>query len=413
MFESIKQWILRTLLSVGASLLRRTDLTRYIEDRAKDVMRRDFMLAHVMARGYPAVKYTFVPEITPDEQDIVIAQRLLDAYHKSMQEATADGRADLWTNLARSRHKEFIRLLGQNDPKALADCLCNMYARDVTYGLCQGAEVYKQLISDQESRRSVATFFLDKVICLAEAFGCLPCETPEQGEWGSNLYADVEGVLREIEKFLGADITQPATGGGLFGLDTTRGVLDLRSVSALYTAWRIRQVLRCTQNPSVCEIGAGIGYVAVASHKLGIRNYSIFDLPYVAVLSGYHLIKSLPQANVVLYGEEESGSENSIKLYPYWRFERVDKKCFDLTLNQDSFPEIDARIVNKYLDSMKHNTKEFFLSINQEGSAWIPSLNRTQLFLSNLLRDRDDYELVYRFRYWMREGYTEELYRIL
>ncbi|MGD0235764.1 MAG: putative sugar O-methyltransferase [Syntrophorhabdales bacterium] len=412
MFDNVKQLILRSLLFFGNWLLRRTDLSRYIDERAKDVVRREFMLAHGMARGYPLVKYTFIPEITPDEQDFAIARRLLEAYRKSMREATGDGRADLWTNLAQSMHKEFIELLAQNDPEALAGYLCNMHSHDVTHGLSQGTAVCEELKSGEERRRFIATFFLDKVICLAEALGCFPCETAEQEGWGNSLYADVEGLLDEIEKTIGVDITQPGIGGGLFGLDTTRGVLHLRCLNALYTAWRIRQILRHRQNPSVCEIGAGIGYVAAASHKLGIKNYSIFDLPYVAVLSGYQLIKSLPQANVVLYGEEESSGEGSIKIYPYWHFESIDKKCFDLTLNQDSFPEVDVRVVNKYLDSMQRNTREFFLSINQEARAWIITLSRAQLFVSSLMRNRADFELVYRFRYWMREGYTEELYRI-
>ena len=413
MFENIKQPIFRSLLFFGSWLLRRADLSRYIDDRAKDVVRRDFMLAHAMAHGYPPVKYTFVPEITPDEQDIAIARRLLKAYHKSMQEAPADGRVDLWTNLAQSTHKSFINVLRRNDPKALADWLCNMHAREATHGLSQGAMVYRGLLSNEEGRRFGATFYLDKLICLAEAVGSLPCETPEQGDWGSSLYADVEGLLEAVERAIGIDITQPGISGGLFGLDTTRGVLELRCLNGLYTAWRIRRILRHRQDPSLCEIGAGIGYVAAASHKLGIKNYSIFDLPHVAVLSGYQLIKSLPQANVVLYGEEGTSGEGSINIYPYWRFESFNEKCFDLTLNQDSFPEIDVTIVNKYLNSMQRNTREFFLSINQEARNWSVTLNKPQLFVSGMLRNRADFELVYRFRYWMREGYTEELYRIV
>ena len=123
-------------------------------------------------------------------------------------------------------------------------------------------------------------------------------------------------------------------------------------------------------------------------------------------------VKSLPGAPIVLYGEEDIDG-SAIRLYPYWHFSSVVSKTFDLTFNQDSFPEIDSNIVNWYLDLILNNTRDFFLSINQEGQAIFDPSGKKQLLVPELLKDRKAYKLVYRFPYWLRGGYTEELYRIV
>jgi hypothetical protein len=340
---------------------------------------------------------------------------LLDSYHRSMQEEVVGHKpkGDVWEGLQSSFHADFISLLEKNDPESLAGYLCNMYRQPATHGLVQGALVHNELLSNEERRRNQAALCVDKLVCLAEALGCLPCESPEQGRLGVNIYLDVEELIDQIETAIEIDITQASTPGGLFGIDTSRGILEFRYFFAIYAAWRIRQLLRQRKDASVCEIGAGIGWTAGVAYNMGIRNYTIFDLPYVAVISGYHLIKYLPQGKVLLYGERAPDDEASIKLYPYWHLEKAESKCFNLTFNQDSFPEIAADTVNWYLDSIPKNTREFFLSINQEGQAHFDASGKEQLFVSGLLKGRKTYELISRFPYWLREGYTEELYRIV
>ena len=72
---------------------------------------------------------------------------------------------------------------------------------------------------------------------------------------------------------------------------------------------------------------------------MGNTDYSIFDLPYVAVVSAFYLIKAIGSNSVVLYGEREIESKNVIKIYPYWGFKKLAWKRIDIILNQDSFPE--------------------------------------------------------------------------
>ena len=430
MFEKGKKMILDVLERAGYSLCRKEDLDKRIEEIAcrkkEDIdtrieeaalmpVRAERLFSHVMTKGYPQVHYDFVKQVEPTADDRAIARRLLNFYRKCMHEKRGGRkpRGDIWEGLQTTCHGDFIRLLGKNDPESLAAYLCNMCRHAATDGFIQGASVYDQLQASEESRQWQASLCLDKLMCLAEALGCLPRENPEQGRFGTNLYLAVEDVTSQIEKEVGMNIAHPPVLGGLFGLDTSRGILDFRYISGIYSAWRIRQILEGREDVSVCEIGAGIGFTAHAASRLSIKRYTIFDLPYVAVMTGYYLIKSLPEARIILYGEAASKDGASISLYPYWHFDRTASKCFDLTLNQDSFPEIDVDVVNWYLESMMANTKDFFLSINQEGQAQIVAPRKDQVFVSALLKDRKAYKLTYRFPYWLREGYTEELYRIV
>jgi hypothetical protein len=414
MFNKGKQIILDIFDRLGYSLLRKEDLNRRIEEGVK-AARGAYLFSHVMPRGYPPVQYAFTIQAKPTAEDEAIARRLLSFYHRCIEEEGMERKpaGDVWEGLQTTLHSDFIGLLANDDPERLAAYLCNMCRHSATHGLLQGATVYDELQSNEHSRRWVATLCFDKLVRLAEALGCLPCENPEHGRFGENLYLlNVEDVISRIEKKVGLSIEHPPILGGLFGLDTSRGILDFHHFFGVYAAWRIRQILGRLEDASVCEIGAGMGFTAYAAYRLGIKSYTIFDLPYVAVMAGYHLIKSLPGTHILLYGEEAGHDEAAIRLYPYWHFARTAGKCFDLTLNQDSFPEIDVDIVTSYLESMLHNTKDFFLSINQEGQAHISASAKDQLFVSSLLNGRNAYELIYRFPYWLREGYTEELYRI-
>lgn len=81
-------------------------------------------------------------------------------------------------------------------------------------------------------------------------------------------------------------------------------------------------------------------------------------------------------------------------------------------LNEDSFPEINEKIVKSYLKQIKTNTKSYFLSINQESQNTMMIKNLDQHIVSQLILEEGGFDQIYRFLYWMREGYVEELYKI-
>lgn len=380
------------------------------------IPRKEYIFSHQMLHGYPNVDLD-VYDIDCTKEDVRIAERLLESYQKAIKDEqyiANKPKNDLWVILQNSKHSDFIQLLKRNDPVVLAEYLCSMSRQNITHGMTQGLDNYIEIVSNERSMRLSAAYYMDKLVALGEALGCLPCESPESGRWGENLYTDIDELVTKIEGIIGIDISPPRISGGLFGVSSKRGLFHFRDIISIYTAWRIWELVKDKNNPVICEIGAGTGRVAYYSYKMGIKNYTIIDLPYVSIVSGYYLIKSLPEANIILYGEDNDEKQDSIKIYPYWYFKEIPDNYFDLTLNQDSFPEINYDTVIEYLHLIRCNTKQYFLSINQEGQARQTGPDNLQLVVSQLIRKLgNSYENVYRFPFWIREGYVEELFKIV
>jgi len=372
-------------------------------------------LIHKNIKGYPKTKGFVTKDIQPTKQDLLLTKRLLTAYHKETVAKNNLTHKDIWTILAKGPHAEFINLLQKGDVNEVAFYLCNMSRMGITYGLTQGKDEYNKLISDSTYRRWLDLLNLDKLITLAEALGVLPVEDPEQGKFGLSIFLNVNEAVKKIEQYLKIKIVPPSVEGGLYKLSTFEGGLHNRDITSLYTAVRCRDILKIIINPSICEIGAGIGKNAYYSYLLGINRYTIIDLPYINVLQGFYLIKTLPMANIYLYGEDQTKVKNkngSIFILPDWSLKEMSGKQFDLTLNQDSFPEIDKIILLEYLQQIRLHTRKFFLSINQESNNIMIVKNLKQHVLSSIMSKEKGVELIYRFPYWLRLGYIEELYEI-
>ncbi|MBL0059877.1 MAG: hypothetical protein IPP35_12470, partial [Elusimicrobia bacterium] len=158
----------------------------------------------------------------------------------------------------------------------------------------------------------------------------------------------------------------------------------------------------------ICEYGGGLGLVAYYANALGCPNYTIFDLPLINLFAGNFLIHSLGADAVRLFGEESPTAK--VHVLPFWECMNVHDGAYSLALNQDSFPEIDPVLVLDYFRQIKRTTTMYFLSINQEGQAAMGS--RSQNAVPDLLRGFPDFKRLYRMKYWIREGYVEELYKL-
>lgn len=370
------------------------------------------MLIHKNIKGYPEIKGEIQKDIVPTEQDLLLTKRLLKAYKKALERKNNITNKDVWSFLAKGPHAEFVDLLEKENISDIAFYLCNMSRMEIGFGFMQGKNDYNKLLSDPTYRRWLDLFNLDKVITLAEALGVIPIEDPEQGEYGSSIFLNTNEIIKKIERYLKIQLSPPNIEGGQYKLSTNKGKINNKDLNSVYTSWRCKEIIKTIKNPSICEIGAGLGKSAYYSYLFGINRYTIIDLPYINILQGFYLIKSLPSANIYLYGETKArNKKNSIFILPDWSLEDMDGKLFDLTLNQDSFPEIDKKTVLKYLDRTNLLTRHFLLSINQESQNTMGG-DQTQNITFRLISDRKDFELIYRFPYWMRLGYVEELYKI-
>ena len=378
--------------------------------------RNDAILAHTYGSEKPTVPSLIVPDLPPSDRDVRIAERLLKAYHRAAAEESARRSAasgDSWAWI-KTLQGEFFDALERKDPHYLAEYLGAMGRRDATIGIDQGNIEFEKLTNDPGKRDQMALHHKDKLLSLAEAVGAFPCENPEQGVWGKGLHTQTDVLVECIERTLGIDISPPAIDGGLLKISSSRALFCERDCSALYTAWSIRQILAKQSEVSVCEIGAGSGRVAYWSHRFGPTRYTIYDLPHINVVHGNYLLRSLPEDQVVLYGEPNASPASApTTILPYFCMEKTPSRSFDLIFNQDSFPEIQSEIVTGYLNWIKRASRGLLYSLNHESRPLTIGGDSLQVNVPELIDKVGGFRRLSRSPYWLRRGYVAELYTIL
>jgi len=370
------------------------------------------ILRHARGRRRPNDRAVIVPDKTATAEDVEIAARLLLAYKMAVAAAPTGTRSDVWSGIA-EQQQEFGAILAADDAGRLAQYLCNVSRRDASIGITQGVFEFRRISRDVSYRNYLALLAKDRLVSLAEAVGAIAVENPEQGPYGANLYLAPGDVVDRASRCLGLSLAPPDIDGGLFKLDTGRGLFGERDATAIYTAWLLSKILADQKNARVCEIGGGSGRVAYWSHRMGLVCYTLIDLPRTNVVQGYYALKSLPPRSVVLYGEEPPpGETDCLKILPAHAISAISEPAYDLVLNQDSFPEINRDSVIEYLKWIRTTCTGQFLSINHESMPPYGG-DGVQLSVRDAVADVGGFELKARWPDWMRHGYVGELYRVL
>lgn len=339
-----------------------------------------------------------------------IVQRLISYYHT----LEADFRAgdmpsgnDMWAEI-QTQHAGFARALRDGNVKDVSVQLLNICRTGVVIGFAN-VHHYSFIVTDPEKKAAESRYVIDTLLSLGNALGCLTVQCPEQGKWG---YADLDGprLLRDIAAAVPMGITPPKAGGGAFGLVTELGVLCQRDFMAIYTALRAADILAGSPKKTVAEIGGGSGTLAYYLGRAGMDQITVFDLPTVSILQAYYLMRDFGVDAVWLYGDAPRPAQ--FRLLPYWRLDDEEPNAHALFINQDSLPEIDAQIAMHYLDAIKKKGGRYLLSINQEGGER-NTITTQQSVVSHMIAQSGGFRRQYRFPYWLRAGYVEELYEIL
>lgn len=334
-----------------------------------------------------------------------IAKRLINAYRFAMKDAESSPirapNSDLWTAIVAQHMPELIAILNSADAPALAGFL-HRFGSDYTWfgGLTLGLDGYFRARDAAE----LAFLYADKLACLAEAVGAVPRECPEQGDYGVLPERPVDELVAAIEQAIGISIEPPRGVVYTVGLASARGPLHYRHCNALYAA-----LLTAGSGKRICEFGAGLGLTAMYARRLGVLDYTIFDLPLVNVIAGNYLLCALGEKAVSLY--REPATSDTVRVMPYWICCTEPANRFEVALNQDSFPEIDEILVRRYVDEIARTTTGHLISINQEARAPVSEVHR-HLWVAQLLSQDKRFKRIRRSPYWMREGYVEEVYRL-
>jgi hypothetical protein len=373
---------------------------------------RSRVLQHDSGNRRASAAGIIVPDKTPTSTDVAIADRLLGAFRAGAQKdpsASASSRSDLWTIIG-DHQSRFGRLLKTGSSEELASYLCNVARHDAAIGITQGDAEYTRILADPSYREFLALMAKDKLVSLAEAVGGLPVENPEQGPWGVNLHTGQDEIASRIAERLGIDIEPPDIDGGLLKLPTSRGLFGERDANAIFTAWLVARIAADRSAHRICEIGAGSGRVAYWSQRLGLKSYTIIDLPHVNVVQGFYLLKAAPDARVRLYGEQPQ-AEPELTIWPHHALDELHGAEFDLVLNQDSMPEMSSETVADYLRWIRKVCAGAFLSINHESRPPYGQ-NLQHVSVPEVVATVGGLKLQERYPYWLRRGYVTELYAV-
>lgn len=351
-------------------------------------------IKHKLTRRLPDVEVVLRP-LTSHPDDVDIAKRILLAFRKAQKDEKKVVTGDLWDNIQREWHSDFYAIC--HDPAKVAEYMNNMNQHGITIAIGSSSlSIYQAMKKNPAIRQEWGILVKDTLVCFAEAVGVLPYNLH-----GDALYEDESVLLSRVEKKIGATLIPSSIEGGLYKLKIDNRFFDYRDFWSAYIAWRIYELAGSTD--SVAEIGGGIGKSALFAVQFGIKNYSIYDLPIINLTQAWYLIKS--GVDVALYGEEKHGGVN---IMPYWEFS---KNSFDLTVNADSFPEMDGSIVADYLETIKKNTRKYLLSINREDGD-VYGDNHKHIVVQDIVAKVGGLKRLYRFPVWFFNNYIEELYKL-
>jgi hypothetical protein len=328
------------------------------------------------------------PEIISDVQLIT---RITGAYKKAIE---TDLGSNFWVEIFGPMKKPIHDSICSNDRSLLTDQLREPH----TNMLFHGFEILNsEMPLSDDWRKVYSSMIYDVLLALCEAVGAIRLDHPEcyQSNQEGPPSIDVETLLIKLDDVFGFHVDFQNPYPNEPGLATSRGVAGYRAIQSLYQGYRIAKLAGKEGRP-VVEIGGGLGRTCYYSTRFGIRDYTIVDIPMSSVAQAYFLGRCLGEHAISLYGENTVAG---IMLIPPDRY-FSDDRSFGLLVNIDGFPEFQDAMVSRYLASASRRTGRF-LSINHETLS--PRTVRQ-------IASERGWRSVFRYPYWMRRGYVEELF---
>lgn len=335
----------------------------------------------------------------PPGNDSALVKRVSEAYQKAVM-TPVGSTASMWLNEFASANKETHDILMGSDLAATGNLLRDPTKSMLFYGFdslqSRDAGNIKEWWINWNHQLAY-----DGLLQLARATGLRRAENPEAGI-DFDEAPDPEELLSQLDRKFGFRIDFPSVFAGEVGVQTSRGVANIRAVYALYQAWRTKSLVKDAARPRVLEIGAGLGRAAYYCAKFGITDYTIIDIPLTGVSQGYYLGRLIGEDMVSLCGET---MDKPVRILPPVAYDKMvalakmsdTRERFDLIVNVDSLTEMAKDTAEGYLRGAARLTDRF-LSMNHEHNGFTVE----SLYSAMSVRAS-------RAPCWIRRGYVEEV----
>jgi|GEM_PF-766059 len=248
--------------------------------------------------------------------------------------------AGLWDEWRTVNHQKLIAALEHEDVAGLSALMENLFREQCTIGT-GGYDDYVRYHS------LLGTYYVRYVWC----------------SYRDRLAATGFDVNR---------ITSPYVGNPT-GILLNGTVVSIDALRHAYRAVEMAELLRDEPEPTIVEIGGGLGdqaFRAVRAIGGQCSKYLIFDIPEVAALSSYFLLSALPDKRVRLFGEGavslDPGDQYDIGIYPHYAIEELPDASVDLFHNSCSFSEMDRAASEMYLHVIERTCRRYLLHDNHD-----------------------------------------------
>ena len=327
-----------------------------------------------------------------------ISKNKINEIHELLNGKDSINKDGMWYSILNQYHIKFLNFV-KKDKNNLKYALDNPHTFNVFYGFDDNCKVIHDN-SGFNFKFNYSTPILDKLISLCEFLGIMRLENPENFK-KKYKDLDIEKLIVKIEKKINIKLKFNNPFPGEKGIKTSKGILQVREIQAIYQAFKINEILKLDKykNKNILEFGGGLGRTAYYCYKFGLKNYTLVDLLVPRICQINYLSRLINEKQIISDPKKSDFNKKNIKIIsPEILFSNKIK--FDLVFNSDSFTEIDYVNQKKYEKYLKKNSKVFF-SINHENNLYKVSDFFKKIDSSKYSRDL----------YWLRRGYVEEKFR--
>jgi putative sugar O-methyltransferase len=168
-----------------------------------------------------------------------------------------------------------------------------------------------------------------------------------------------------LQQLAGAPIGNP------FGVVIDDTLVEAGSPYRHCCAQQIRRLLTANE-ATIVEIGGGFGGAAYyLLHDRRGAKYIDLDAPESIALTSYYLMRSFPDLNFLLYGEEELSQaaieQADVVLLPLFELTGMPARTAEISFSSHSMSDISRDALTEYLNHIARITKGYFLYMGVDG----------------------------------------------
>lgn len=349
------------------------------------------------------------------EQDLNLITKIENSCMLSLKDRPEDfaaGKSGMWSIPMQLFNFLLVEPLKNKQYESIAKTLGEMFCTNLTYGLGMGKP---GLMLAKYASKPFQTLWADRLIRLAESLSVIDVRNIEQaGDYSAPLDPCIDSLIQMILKKCNLDKIDRPNIGRIYGVRIDNSIWHVRDFEHILAAITIKKFASLENKRPIMELGGGFGNLVYWLYKLGFRNITLYDLPQMNIIQAYYLSKVLPEAKICLYHEinDRDFDNAEIKILPYWHLNGISDKYFDVSINQDSLPEMPESIALNYLKEINRTTGLYFYSVNQEARSKAPNSESRQNSVPTLMEKQNGFDLRFRTPFWCRSGYVQEIYKI-